>query len=91
MTPNPGPVNEPELKDEDRVDTKPVLNIEFETKPSDTDSDVMAQIKFKCAVDECSFKTNELEQTVVATVLCIHSEANHVDTETSYRSWIIQF
>ena len=51
----------------------------------------MAQIKFKCAVDGCSFKTNELEQTVVATVLCIHSEANHVDTETSYRSWIIQF
>ena len=36
-------VKKPELKELDKVDTKPISNIESETKPSDVESDVRHQ------------------------------------------------
>jgi hypothetical protein len=77
------------------VDSKPVLNTDSKAKPSDAGSDVMVVIQFKCTVDGCSFETDELEPTLAAKLLRIHSEANHivrvaVDHETSYRSWTAQ-
>ena len=33
-----------ELKELDKVDTKPISNIEYETKPSDVESDVRHQL-----------------------------------------------
>ena len=41
MIPNLGPAVEPELKDANKKETKPVLNTESETKPSSAGSDVM--------------------------------------------------
>ena len=78
MTPNPDPVVEPELKEVNKVETKSVLNTESVTKPSDAGSDVMVLIKFKCTVDKCPFETDNLEATLAAKLLGIHSEANHV-------------
>ena len=42
MPPKPGLDEEPELEELEKVDSKPVSNIESETKPSDVESDVMA-------------------------------------------------
>ena len=53
MPPKPGPDEEPELEELDKVDTKPVSNIESETKQSDVKSDVMVPIKLKCTVEGC--------------------------------------
>ena len=78
MTPNPGPVVEPELKEVNKVETKPISNTESETKPSDVGSDVVAQIKFKFTVDKCPYETDELKPPLAAKLLGIPSEANHV-------------
>ena len=78
MTPNPSPDMEPGLKEVNKVETEPVSNIESKTEPSYAKSVVMAPIKFKCTVGGCSFETDELKQTVVAQVLGMHSDANHV-------------
>jgi hypothetical protein len=51
------------------VDTKPVSNIESETRPSDVESNVMAPASLKCT----AYETGDLEQTVAAPVLGIHS------------------
>ena len=51
------------------MDTKPVSNIESETRPSDVESDVMAPASLKCT----AYETGDLEQTVAAPVLGIHS------------------
>ena len=92
------PKEEPELEELDKVDTKPILDIESNSKPaSDGESDVIAPASLKCTVDGCVFKTGDLKQTVAATVLGIHSKANHVGRGTpsgrsdKLQSWAIQF
>ena len=67
MPPKPGPDEKPE--ELDKLDTKPALDIE---------SDVMAPINLECSIDGCTFKTGDLERTVAATELNIHSKAHHV-------------
>ena len=69
MPPKPGPVEEPELEELDKLDTKPVADIE---------SDIMAPVNLICTVNGCTFKTGDLDQTVAASVLNTHSTANHV-------------
>jgi hypothetical protein len=97
MTPNPGPVLEPELKEVNKVENKPVLKTESATKPSDAGFDTMALIKFKGTGDKCPLETDKWEPTLAAKFLGIHSETNHVvcghlmDPETSYRSLTAQY
>ena len=97
MTPNPSPVVEPEFKEVNKAETKPILNTESETKPSDAGSDAMALIKFKGTVDKFPLETDKLEPTLAAKLLGIHSEANHIvpghlmDPETNYRSLTAQY
>ena len=69
IPPKPGPVEEPELEELDKFDTKPSVDIE---------SDIMAPVNLICTVDGCTFKTGDLDQTVAASVLNTHSTANHV-------------
>ena len=67
MPPKFEPDARPELDKLDKLDIKPVLEIE---------PDIMAEVNLPCTVKGCNFKTGDLGKAVAASVLSTHTTTN---------------